>query len=272
LHWPAALGNRRFLHGVLIRSGRTRQVAYGTVIRLAAMAGTAIALYVHGGLDGASVGAVALSAGVCAEALAARVMAAGVVRELLGGGAQPAAGSRGQGAGAEPAASGSRAREDRRAGHGGAVHEGAGAPALDYRAIARFYFPLALTSLIGLTVNPMLTFFMGRATLPLESLAVFPVVHGLSFLFRSPGIAFQEVVIALSGKRLEHIRPLARFGFGLGSTVTAIFALVVFTPLASIWFETVSGLSPELAALATGPAQISVPLAGLTVLIAFQNA
>ena len=34
---------------------------------------------------------------------------------------------------------------------------------LTYRAIASFYYPLALTSLIGLTVQPMLTFFMGRA-------------------------------------------------------------------------------------------------------------
>jgi len=269
LPWPAAIGYRRFLHGVLIRSGRTRQVAYGTVIRLAAMAGTAIALYVHGGLDGASVGAVALSAGVCAEALAARVMAAGVVRELLGGGAQPAAGSRGQGAGAEPAASGSRAREDRRAGHGGAVHEGAGAPALDYRAIARFYFPLALTSLIGLTVNPMLTFFMGRATLPLESLAVYPVVHGLSFLFRAPAFSFQEVVIALLGQRFQHAAKLARFAAGMAMATAALQALVAFTPLAFVWFETVSGLTPDLAALAIAPTRILVPFPAVAVGIAY---
>src|SRR5690606_19673350 len=95
LPWPAAIGYRRFLHGVLIRSGRTRQVAYGTVIRLGAMAGTAVALYLHGGLDGASVGAAALSVGVSAEAVAARIMAAGVVRELLGGSPPAAAGARG---------------------------------------------------------------------------------------------------------------------------------------------------------------------------------
>lgn len=293
LPWPGAIGYRRFLHGLLIRSGKTRLVAYGTLLRLGGMAATGMLLYAFSPFPGAWVGAISLSAGVVLEAVAARFMARGEVARLTGtGGAavvlppeavtgttEPQT-AREAGSGGEEAA-GTEAATMRRLilrGESALRRTGAAAMTLGRRAIAgygdiaRFYFPLALTSLIGLTVQPMLTFFMGRATLPLESLAVFPVVHGLSFLFRSPGIAFQEVVIALSGKRLEHIRPLARFGFGLGSTVTAIFALVVFTPLASIWFETVSGLSPELAALATGPAQISVPLAGLTVLIAFQNA
>ncbi|MBT8477944.1 MAG: hypothetical protein KJO06_03435, partial [Gemmatimonadetes bacterium] len=41
LPWPAAIGMRRFVQGVLIRSGRTRLVATGTMIRLTAMATTA---------------------------------------------------------------------------------------------------------------------------------------------------------------------------------------------------------------------------------------
>jgi hypothetical protein len=44
LPWPAAIGHRRFLHGILIRSGRTRRVAYGTAIRLGGMAGTGLLL------------------------------------------------------------------------------------------------------------------------------------------------------------------------------------------------------------------------------------
>ena len=40
------------------------------------------------------------------------------------------------------------------------------APALGYGRIAHFYFPLLLTSVIGLMVHPMLTFFMGRAPAP----------------------------------------------------------------------------------------------------------
>jgi hypothetical protein len=246
LPWPAAIGYRRFLHGILIRSGRTRLVAYGTVLRLSGMAATALLLYHVFPLPGAWVGAIALSAGVVIEAVAARFMAAEEVARLSG-----AAGKARRRWGVWP-------RWPGRAAVAG------------YGDIARFYFPLALTSLIGLTVQPMLTFFMGRAPSPLESLAVFPVVHALSFLFRAPGLAFQEVVIALAGKRFEHLAPLRSFGIGLGLAVSAGLALVTLTPLAGFWFDVVSGLPPELATRAVGPAMLSVPLPALTVLLAFQ--
>ncbi len=292
LPWPGAIGYRRFLHGILIRSGRTRLVAYGTLLRLAAMATTATLLYALSSLPGAWVGAIALSAGVVVEAIAARLMAAGEVARLTAGAAVPAAGAHEPGgapeteSGAETGSGGEEVAGAEAAartlivrGESALRRTGAAALALRRRAvaseygdIARFYFPLALTSLIGLTVQPMLTFFMGRATLPIESLAVFPVVHALSFLFRAPGLAFQEVVIALSGKRLEHIAPLRRFGTGLALALSGLLALVAFTPVAGLWFEDVSGLPEPLAALATAPARISVPLGALTVLLAFQHA
>jgi hypothetical protein len=141
-----------------------------------------------------------------------------------------------------------------------------------YLGIARFYVPLALTSVIGLTVQPMLTFFMGRSVAPIESLAVFPVVHALSFVFRSLGLAYQEVAIALLGRRNEHYEVVGRFALGLGLATSAALALVTFTPLARVWFVTVSGLSPELAAYALIPARILVPLPALSVLLSLQRA
>jgi progressive ankylosis protein len=172
LPWPAAIGYRRFLHGLLIRSGRTRRVAYGTGIRLAAMAGTAL-LLARTGVPGVWVGASALSAGVMVEALVARFMARQVVRELVEAGGvppspvappepeaegEPVAGSGGAGAASRAAAPES---------HAPGSH-------LTFGTIARFYYPLALTSLIGLTTQPILTFFMGRSPSPVESLALFP--------------------------------------------------------------------------------------------------
>ena len=56
LPWPAAIGFRRFQQGILIGAGRTRLVAYGTVVRLSTMAATGLVLFLHGGLDGAVVG------------------------------------------------------------------------------------------------------------------------------------------------------------------------------------------------------------------------
>lgn len=141
-----------------------------------------------------------------------------------------------------------------------------------YRDIARFYYPLALTSLIGLTVHPILTFFMGRATAPVESLAVFPVVHALSFLFRAFGFSFQEAAIALFGPRFQHTASLARFGALLAILSSGGMALVAFTPLADFWFGTISGLSPALTARALWPTRILVALPLLSVLLAFQQA
>jgi progressive ankylosis protein len=276
LPWPAAIGYRRFLHGVLIRSGRTRLVAYGTLLRLVGMSAAATALYLHGGIPGAWVGAAALSAGVCTEAVATRVMATRAIRDLLTRdvpladapprGAPENAAEAGAGAAAGPAAARAGARIR------GGLRGVRSAARAGYGEIARFYFPLALTSFIGLTSQPLLTFFMGRAPSPVESLAVFPVVHGLTFLFRAPGFSYQEAVIALSGRQVRNVRMLARFGVGLGFSASAALALVAFTPLAEVWYVTVAGLTPELAAFAIVPTRILVPLPALAVLLAFQHA
>jgi len=238
LPWPAAIGVRRFIQGVLIRSGRTRLVATGTVIRLIAMATTAVILFLFTDLPGAWLGAASLSAAVITEAIAARWMASGAIRQLLAGPERPDANE----------------------------------TSLGYRRISHFYFPLLLTSVIGLTVHPMLTFFMVRAPSPVESLAVFPVVHALSFIFRALGLSFQDAAIALLGRDNEHFRELARFGAGLGLAATAGLAAVAFTPLADVWFVGVSGLSQELADFALTPTRIMVVLPALSVLLSFQRA
>ncbi len=237
LPWPASIGYRRFIQGVLIRSGRTRLVAYGTVIRMSAMSLAALFGFLVLDVPGAWVGAMALSMGVMAEAAAARWMARGTLRDLL-----------------DPAVRGEES--------------GSG---LSYRDIASFYYPLALTSLIGLTVQPMLTFFMGRSAAPIESLAVFPVVQSLSFIFRSAGLAFQDTAIALMGERHHHLPELERFGLGLGLAASAGLCLVAFTPASTFWFQTLSGLSPDLAGYALTPSRVIFALPSLTVLLAIQR-
>jgi hypothetical protein len=237
LPWPAAIGYRRFLQGVLIRAGKTRLVAFGTLIRLFAMIAAALVGYLVLDIPGAWVGGLALGTGVTVEAIAARFMAASTVRELLNGGDLT-----------EPGRD------------------------VTYRAIAAFYLPLALTSLIGLTIQPLLTFFMGRSALPVESLAVFPVVHALSFFFRSMGLAFQDAAIALMGQRFEHYPELKVFAFLLGTAATLGLALVAFTPMSQVWFVTLSGLTPELTAFALTPVRLIVPLPFMSVLLSFQRA
>ena len=236
LPWPAAIGYRRFYQGVLIRANLTRRVAYGTVVRVLAMSVTAVVLYVLTAVRGAFVGAAALSCGVVAEAIASRLMARRAVRRVV---RQPEG----------PASS---------------------AP-LTTRAIARFYAPLAVTSVLTLGVNPLVTFFLGRSRSALDSLAVMPVVTSLVFAFRSGGIAYQEVGIALLGDDQEGFVALKRFAWLLAAALSGALGLVAATPLAAGWFHTVSGLSPELTRFALPPFRLLAVMPALEVLLSFQR-
>jgi hypothetical protein len=236
LPWPGTIGFRRFYQGVLIRHGQTRRVAYGTIVRLSSMSATAILLHRFTDLEGAVVGAASLSAGVTAEALASRVMADAAVRSLLQDGSE-----------AEPGK-------------------------LSYAEIVRFYLPLALTTVLALGVHPLVTFFVGHGRRGLESLAVLPVINSLVFIFRSVGLAYQEVGIALMGNRDENFVPLRRFAWSLGFAVVAGLGLIAWTPLGDLWFRTISGLSPELASFAIAPTRILVLVPGLAVVLSFQRA
>ncbi len=234
LPWPGAIGYRRFYQGILIRFDLTRRVAYGTVIRLTSMACTALVLYFFTDTPGALVGAAALSAGVVMEGIASRIMANPVLKKL-------------------------------------ATEAAESSNPLNWRGITEFYYPLALTSMLALGVQPIITFFMGQSRMALESLAVLPVVHSLVFIFRSLGLSYQEVAISLMGEKHAGYIPLRNFATKLGLSVAAGMILIAFTPLADLWFTGVSGLTDQLAHFAHTPLQIMAIMPGLTVLLSFQR-
>ena len=236
LPWPATIGFRRLYQGVLIRHGLTRRVAYGTVSRLAAMFGTAFLLARFTNVEGAWVGAAALTMGVSCEAAVSRLMATGALRTLLE--------TPGEATGA----------------------------ASSYAALSRFYYPLALTTLLSLGIHPVVTFFVGNSRAALESLAVLPVVSALVFIFRSFGLAYQEVVIALIGDDGQHYRAVRHFGLMLSLAVVGGLSLIAWTPLSDFWFRTVSGLTDELTRFALTPTRILAVIPGLTALLSFQRA
>ncbi|MGD0782487.1 MAG: hypothetical protein ABSA30_06475 [Candidatus Aminicenantales bacterium] len=236
--WPAAIGFRRFYQGILIRNGRPQAVTWGTVIRLSTMAVTGLLLALAVKLPGASVGAGAMGAGVLAEGAASWVMARASIRALC---SQP----------------------DEACGFG---------RDLTAARIRRFYAPLALTSFLSFFINPLTAFFMARGRHPIESLAVLPVIVGLAFIFRTAGISLQEAVIALIGDAGEHRAELARFSKRVAGISTLAFGAVVFTPLAMVWYRTISGLSPELSAFALLPGALLVLLPLLETTQSYQRA
>jgi len=242
LPWAPAIGYRRFYQGILIRNNLTGRVTYGTVIRLSVIAIAGYGLYLTG-TAGAYVGAATLSIAVFLEAIASWLMARSTIRRIINDGDFPV-------------------EDPRSNSHGEKI---------GYRFIARFYTPLALTSLLSLGVNPFVVFFLGRSHMAVESLAVLPVVNSLVFIFRSMGLSYQEVLIALVGDRKQNYPSLRKFAITMGLIVTVIPAVIAFTPLANIWFLKVSGLTPDLAAIAFTPLKLMLFLPALSVLLSFQR-
>ena len=145
-------------------------------------------------------------------------------------------------------------------------------PPLGFIQITKFYYPLALTSMLTLGVHPLVTFFIGKSVLAIESMAVLPVVGSFVFLFRGVGLSFQEVAITLLGKNEKDDRLVTRFATVLGLGLASTLIVIAFTPLSKMWFLQVSGLKPELAALTMTPLLIMGVFPSLTVLISFQRA
>jgi len=232
--WPGAIGYRRFYQGILINNNLTRRVAYGTIIRLLSMSLCAIILYISDFVEGVIVGAASLSFAVIMEAVAVRFMVRTTVKKI---------------------------KSD----------NSSSKQVLSYKEIYKFYYPLALTSFIGLGVQPLVTFFVGQSRMAIESLAVLPVVTSFVFVFRALGLSYQEVIIALIGERKEKFKPLLKFASALAVILVVVLALFAFTPLSDFWFITVSGLSEPLADFAHLPLMIMFFFPALTVLISIQR-
>ena len=241
LPWPGAIGFRRFYQGVLIRNHATRRVAFGTVIRLISMASTALGLFIFTKLPGVYIGTAALSAGVTMEAMSTRIMVRKILRRIKTApdtDAEPA----------EPAVP------------------------LTFQYINKFYYPLALTSMLTLGVHPLITFFIGKSQMALESLAVLPVVSSFVFLFRGVGLSFQEAAITMLGSNKENDKAIYKFAAVLGLTLASALIITAITPLSKLWFSKVSGLSAELTGLALTPLLIMGLFPASTVLISMQRA
>jgi Na+-driven multidrug efflux pump len=232
--WPGAIGYRRFYQGILINNNLTRRVAYGTIIRLLSMSLCATILYISDFVEGVVVGAASLSFAVTMEAIAIRFMVRETVKKIKS-------------------------------------EDSSAEQVLTYKEINKFYYPLALTSFIGLGVQPLVTFFVGQSRMAIESLAVLPVVTSFVFVFRALGLSYQEVIIALIGEKKEKFKPLLKFAISLAVILVALLGLFAFTPLADFWFITVSGLDESLAEFAHLPLMIMFFFPALTVLISIQR-
>ena len=223
--WTWSIAYRRFKQGVLIRFGHPNAITMGTLIRLIADLIVLAIGFSLGNIAGIVVATSAVAAGVISEAIYVGLRARPVIQNELR-----------QAAPVEPV--------------------------LTFSAFMKFYVPLALTSLLALLIQPIGSAAISRMPNALESPAVWPVVIGLSFLFRSLGVAYNEVVVALLDEpgSTPHLR---RFTGLLVGLVTGLQLILVATPLADIWFRKVSALSPNLVQLAVVGMWLAILLPGL---------
>lgn len=225
--WTFAIAYRRFNQGVLIRFGYSRSVGVGTVVRLMTDVSVLLAGYLIGGIPGIVVGSSAVAAGVVMEAVYVGFAVQPVLRNHLK---------------TSPPIETS----------------------LTLPVFLNFYIPLALTSLLLLVAQPMGSAAMARMPQALSSLAVWPVVGGLVFMLRGLGMAYNEVVVALLD-RPKSAYNLRRFAYWLAGLTTLGLLLIAATPLARLWFEDVSALTPELSGLARQAIWLGILLPALTV-------
>ncbi len=196
--WSAAIGWRRYLQGILIRNGRTKQVSYGTFLRMTTITSVAVGLLVATKVSGIAIVATALIASVIVEALYVHIISRPVVAQLRE---------------TEP------------------DHD---EPPLTQSKLLRFHSPLTLTTMIALATFPMVVAAISQMPTKTESLAAWQVALTLGFLTRSFVFALPEVVITL-GKSEEDRETLRRFCVYVGSYASGFVVLVCLLK-ADKWF------------------------------------
>jgi hypothetical protein len=228
--WTWSIAYRRFNQGVLIRLGHSVTVGKGTAVRLSANIIVLLIGYLSGTIPGIVVATTAVATGVLSEAVYIGIKVKPVIRNQL----IPLAEIK---------------------------------PELSRKAFLQYYIPLALTSLITLLSQPLISSALSRMPRALDSLAIWPVLSGLLFIFRSVGIAYNEVVVILIDKPNSY-SSLRKYALILVSLTTGLLFLITATPLSTIWFKHITALPSSLIPLANTALWFSLFIPGAN---AFQS-
>jgi len=115
---------------------------------------------------------------------------------------------------------------------------------------------------------PLISGTVSRMPSPLESLAVWSVVTGLIFMFRTPGVAYNEAVVALLEEPCAY-PVLRKFARTTAFVTAGLAGIVVATPLANLWFTVVANLPPDRATTARTTLAIAIPISIFSVYVHF---
>jgi len=230
LPWTWSVAYRRFNQGVLIRLGHAVTIWKGTAVRLSTNIIVLIAGYLIGTIPGIIVATTAVSVGVMSEAIFIGLKTRPIIEYQL-------------------------------------VPMPEIKPELSNISFLKYYIPLALTSFITLLSQPLISSALSRMPHALDSLAVWPVLSGLLFIFRSSGIAYNEVVVTLINKPNSYAK-LKKYALILASSTTGLLLLITVTPLSTVWFKYISALPASIIPLANTALWFSLVIPGAN---AFQS-
>ena len=226
--WTASIAIRRFYQGILIRNRQSHWIGVGTAIRLTGLCGGLLLGFAWDAPSGIVIGTFAISLGVLIEAIFIRTCTQPILQQMK-------------------KMDSSIEKPPR------------------MRKFLQFYIPLATTPLLTLLALPLGSAALSRMPSPIESFAVWPILGGLVFLFQGIGLAYQEVVVALIEKPTFFV-PLRKFAVQLAFWNSTVLFTITATPLAHIWFVTISGLSSNLAELGKTTLWFAVLFPALTVI------
>ena len=228
--WTLAIGYRRFQQGTMIRFGRAHMVGETTFVRLLTVGSVLTIGMITKRLPGVLLAGLAQGLGVSVEAIYAGLRIRRILPDIKA---------------APPAES-----------------------PLSTKRFISFFTPLAITSSIWLLWQPVISGAVSRMPDPVQSLAIWSVVASLLFIFRSPGVAYNEAVVAL----LEEPRSfsiLRKFALITSLTITALVSIFILTPLSQFWFASISNLSTVNVTIARLALALGLPLTFLSMMISF---
>ncbi|MCL5999598.1 MAG: hypothetical protein M1546_26565 [Chloroflexi bacterium] len=230
LPWPLVVAWRRLHQGVLIRQGATRSVGYSTVGRLATILVAAFLALSLTNWPGVVIGASALMIGALIEAVLVTGWLWLLRNKLAESNSDP-----------QP---------------------------LTTSRLVHFYRPLALTAVLTVLSWPLINAGIGRAVAPEQSLAAWPVVLSLLWLFTTPLQMLQQTTISLA-RNVPTLRGTRRLALSLGGIASGSLALLSFTPLLQLLLLGVLGVPLGLVVSIESAGQLLIPLPFLTATQAF---
>lgn len=212
--FPLFIGLRRFYHGILLYANEPKKIAIATFVRLASLITLMILFSYYPVFSGVLTGVLSIGFGMAFEMFVSMWFARIQVRKFI-----------------------ANNDED---------YADKVTTELNFISILKIFIPLSFSSAVAMSSGPILSFFTSRGVLPIESLALSPVLFGILNPFTWTSFAIQDSTHAFLTKNPEQESVVRRFSQYVGLVLSLILLTIAITPLSKIYFFYFNNLTQEL--------------------------